>query len=456
MIGTRLGPYEIIEEIGKGGMATVFRAYQPSIGRYVAIKVIHRAIATDDRAVERFQREARLIARLEHPHLLPVYDYDGTHEPPYIVMRYLEGGTLKDVLDKGGLPVVDASYLLRQLSSALDYAHRQGVIHRDIKPSNIMIDIDGNGFLMDFGIARLAASGEGLTQTGFAVGTPGYMSPEQGMGMDSIDHRADIYALGVMVYQMVTGQMPYSAETPLGIVMKHINEPVPSVRTVNPQLPELLDHALLRAMAKKPEDRFETATDFADEMTRAVGRMTSGNLRPDTLRRIARENVDTIYQRRAQNQVKIDATMATFEASRASSTRARPEPPVDPDQPTMTELGAPPPMPGATPSPTPGATPYGTPPPSAAAPTNTETTSKPLGGIYGRLSADDVPTGMTPSGQRAVAPPPMPPPPPPSGQQPVVAPLPAGRSRLPLILGGVAVLVIIGIILAAVLSGGGG
>lgn len=455
MIGTRLGPYEILEEIGKGGMATVFRAYQPSIGRYVAIKVIHRAIATDDRAVERFQREARLIARLEHPHLLPVYDYDGAHEPPYIVMRYLEGGTLKDVVDKGALPVVDTSYLLRQISSALDYAHRQSVIHRDIKPSNIMIDYDGNGFLMDFGIARLSTSGEGLTQTGFAVGTPGYMAPEQGMGMDSIDHRADIYALGVMVFQMITGKMPYSAETPLGVVMKHINDPVPSARAINPQLPEVLDAALMRAMAKKPEDRFDTATDFADEVTRAVGRMTSSNLRPDTLRRIARENVDAIHQRRAANQVQIDATMAAFEASRASATRAKPAAPVDPNSATMTELGAVPPVSGGTPSPTPGATPYATPSqtpmatqsqPGPHTPTpgsGTQTPPVAPGGIFGKLT-DDLPTQMTPTDQRAV--PPGPPGPPPS------APPPAGRSRLPLIIGGVAAVVIIGVILAIVLG----
>lgn len=463
MLGTRLGPYEIIEEIGKGGMATVFRAYQPSIGRYVAIKIIHRAIATDDRAVERFQREARLIARLEHPHLLPVYDYDGTHEPPYIVMRYLEGGTLKDVLDRSALPLVDSSYLLRQLASALDYAHRQGVIHRDIKPSNIMIDIDGNGFLMDFGIARLATSGEGLTQTGFAVGTPGYMAPEQGMGMDNIDHRADIYALGVMVYQMITGQMPYSAETPLGVVMKHINDPVPSVRALNPQLPELLDAALMRAMAKKPEDRFDTATDFADELTRAVGRLTAGNLRPETLRRIARENVDAIYQRRAQNQTSIDAVMASFEASRASATRARPAQSVDPDMPTLTEIGAVPSTPGTTPSPTPGATPYGTPPPSPAAPPSTpppgstppgtQTTARPLGGIYGRLTAEDAPAGTTPPSQPVIIPAP---PAPPANLPPPAAAPPAGRSRLPLILGGMVAIVAIGVVLALAIGSGSG
>src|SRR5215468_5451427 len=187
MIGTRLGQYELVEEVGKGGMATVFRAYQPNVDRYVAVKVIHRSIATDATNLERFQREARLVTKLEHPHLLPIHDYDGAHDPPYIVMRYLESGTLKDVLDHGKIPFEEIVYMMRQIASALDYAHRQGVIHRDIKPSNILIDADGNAFLTDFGIARMTEAGQGLTQTGYAVGTPGYMSPEQGMGLDTVD-----------------------------------------------------------------------------------------------------------------------------------------------------------------------------------------------------------------------------------------------------------------------------
>lgn len=319
MIGEKLGQYEIVEEIGKGGMATVYRAYQPSIGRFVAIKVIHRAFATDPRALERFQREARLIARLEHPHLLPVYDYDGTKDPPYIVMRYLDGGTLKDILDHGPLPLPDMYHIIRQVAAALDYAHRQGVIHRDIKPSNIMVDADGNAFLMDFGIARLINRSthfrEGLTQTGFAVGTPGYMSPEQGMGLDEIDHRADLYALGVMVYQLVTNQMPYTAETPLALVMKHINEPIPSVREINPDLPPALDAAIQRAMAKKPEDRYDTATDFADDIARALGRATI-SLRPDVLRRAARASIDALNERRTQNRDQVRAALEKFEAQR--------------------------------------------------------------------------------------------------------------------------------------------
>ncbi len=201
MIGSKLGPYELIEEIGRGGMAAVYRAYQPNMDRFVAVKVLFRAVAADGTSLERFQREARLVARLEHPHILPVYDYDGVNDPPYIVMRYMPTGTLKDLLEREQMPPQEVGYLVGQIASALDYAHRQGVIHRDIKPSNIMLDSEGNAFLTDFGIARLAEGSQtsaGLTGTGIALGTPGYMAPEQGMGT-GVDARADIYSLGVML-----------------------------------------------------------------------------------------------------------------------------------------------------------------------------------------------------------------------------------------------------------------
>jgi serine/threonine-protein kinase len=318
MIGTRLGPYEIIEEIGKGGMATVFRAYQPSVDRFVAIKVIHMAIAVDRSSMERFQREARLVARLEHPHLLPVYDYDGAHNPPYIVMRYLEGGTLKEViLSHGALPLTDVGHVIRQVASALDYAHRQGVIHRDIKPTNIMIDQDGNAFLMDFGIARMTArtGAEGLTQTGFAVGTPSYMSPEQGMGAADISSAADIYSLGVMTFQMASGELPYTAETPMAIVLRHINDPVPKLRDFKADLPAALERTLMKAMAKKPEDRYATATEFAEDMTRAI-ESAGASGRPDVIRRAAQQNVAQIMARRQAHKSELDATMEKFESGR--------------------------------------------------------------------------------------------------------------------------------------------
>jgi serine/threonine-protein kinase len=315
MIGTRLGPYELVEEVGKGGMATVYRAYQPNVDRFVAVKVIHRSIAADSNSLERFQREARLVARLEHPHLLPIYDYNGSHDPPYIVMRYLESGTLKDVLDKGRLPVEDIIYMMRQIASALDYAHRQGVIHRDIKPSNIMIDQEGNAFLTDFGIARLAEGGSGLTQTGFAVGTPGYMSPEQGMGLDNVDARSDIYALGVMLFQMLTGQMPYSGETPMAVILKHMNDAVPKPTSVDAELPPEVDDVIAKAMAKKPEDRYSTAGELVNDLMKAfnTGIITT----PTSLRQVAQDTIKVMVANRAKNQSQIDATMAAFESSRA-------------------------------------------------------------------------------------------------------------------------------------------
>ena len=157
MLGEHIGSYEILEEIGKGGMATVYRARQASVERDVAVKAIRRAVAADADAIQRFQREAKLIARLEHPHILPVYDFDAAHDPPYLVMRYLDSGTLDDVLDQGPLPLDEVAYLMRQVCSALDYAHRQGIVHRDIKPSNIMIDQEGNAFVSDLGIARIVS-----------------------------------------------------------------------------------------------------------------------------------------------------------------------------------------------------------------------------------------------------------------------------------------------------------
>jgi serine/threonine protein kinase len=315
MIGTRLGPYELVEEVGKGGMATVYRAYQPNVDRFVAVKVIHRSIAGDSGALERFQREARLVARLEHPHLLPIYDYDGAHDPPYIVMRYLESGTLKDVLDKGPLPPGEAAYILRQVASALDYAHRHGVIHRDIKPSNIMIDQDGNAFLTDFGIARMTeATGHGLTQTGYAVGTPGYMSPEQGMG-DVVDERADIYSLGVMLFQMLTGQMPYNAETPMGVILKHINDPIPSASALDPNIPAAIDAVIAKALAKNRDERYATATEFANAVTEALG--ASLTTPPTTLRLAAQNTIEVLLSRREANKEQIEATMAKFAAQRS-------------------------------------------------------------------------------------------------------------------------------------------
>lgn len=266
-----LGPYVLLEEVGYGGMATVYRAHQPSVERDVAVKVILRARLDDPEAVQRFQREARLIARLEHPHILPVYDFDGRHDPPYIVMRYLDSGTLRDVMSRGALPLAEVSYLIQQIGSALDYAHRQGIIHRDIKPSNIMIDRDGNAFVTDFGIARMVSGGQHITMTGALMGTPAYMSPEQAQGNMNLDHRADIYSLGVILFQMLTGNLPFAHDNNFSVLMMHVNEPIPSAIQRNPELPPAIDHITQRVLAKKPDDRYQSALELARAVALAVG-----------------------------------------------------------------------------------------------------------------------------------------------------------------------------------------
>nr|NIP22610.1 serine/threonine protein kinase [Phycisphaerae bacterium]NIX26425.1 protein kinase [Phycisphaerae bacterium] len=212
--GRNLGPYRIMEQIGKGGMATVYKSYQPSVDRYVAIKVLPAHFAQDPAFVERFEREARTIARLEHPHILPVYDYgkadDGT---TYIVMRYIEAGTLADLLAESVLFLEEGFRIFIQIGEALAYAHAQGVVHRDMKPSNVLIDMHNQAFLTDFGLARMVEGDSSLTGSAI-LGTPAYMAPEQGEGKPA-DERSDIYALGIMLYELTTGRRPFEAETPM-------------------------------------------------------------------------------------------------------------------------------------------------------------------------------------------------------------------------------------------------
>lgn len=279
MIGQRFGVYDIVEEIGRGGMATVYRAYQPSMDRFVAVKVLKRSFTGDTDAMARFQREARLVARLEHPHLLPIYDFDGLHDPPYLVMRYMESGTLKEALRRGRLPAEEAGHLFCQVALALDYAHRHGVVHRDLKPSNIMVDRDGFAYVTDFGLARpsLGSLGkslqDGLTMPGVILGTPGYMSPEQALGSSRIDHRTDVYSMGVVLFELLTGRPPYAGTTPVMIAMAHAHEPPPPPSAVEPSIPKAVDELVLKAMAKEPDQRFLTMADFARAVMEALGRL---------------------------------------------------------------------------------------------------------------------------------------------------------------------------------------
>jgi len=269
LIGQHLGPYRILEQIGTGGMATVYKAYQPAMDRYVAVKVIASHFAQDQTFLRRFRREARAVAQLEHAHILPVYDSGEAEGRPYLVMRYLKAGTLKDRLAEGLLFLSEVNRIIGQVGSALDYAHRMGVIHRDVKPTNVLLDAEGDTFLTDFGLAKMVASSVQLTGTGVGIGTPAYMSPEQGKGA-KVDSRADVYSLGVMLYEMVTGRMPYEAETPLAVVIKHITEPLPLPRSVRPDLPEEVERVILRAMAKESDDRFQTAGEMVRALDAAV------------------------------------------------------------------------------------------------------------------------------------------------------------------------------------------
>ena len=269
LTGKQFGYYQIVAPLGEGGMAAVYKAYQPSMERYVAVKVLPRHMATSEEFVNRFRREAKLLAQLQHPHILPVFDYGEAEGYPYIVMPFVNSGTLSELLQKRHLSLPEVRRIMTQLADALSYAHTRGMIHRDIKPSNVLIDERGNCLLTDFGLARMAEASTKITTSGTVMGTPAYMSPEQGAGSD-IDHRSDIYSLGIMFYEMVTGRVPYTAETPVAIVFKHIQDPLPSARKLNPNLPEAVELVLLKALAKNPDDRYQTADDFGQAIQRAI------------------------------------------------------------------------------------------------------------------------------------------------------------------------------------------
>lgn len=270
MVSEKFGRYAIKAEIGRGGMATVYRAYDPHFEREVALKVLPAQLLHDPTFQTRFTREARIIATLEHAGIVPVYDYGEECGQPYYVMRLMGGGSLADVLEHGPIAPAEAARIVDHIADALDEAHSHGIIHRDLKPANILFDTRKNPYISDFGIAKLVQASTPITASNVVIGTPAYMSPEQGRGERDVDARSDIYALGALLFQMLSGRVPYESETPTGQIIKHITEPIPDVLLLRPDLPPGLQTVIARAMAKDREERYHSVAEMADALNRAV------------------------------------------------------------------------------------------------------------------------------------------------------------------------------------------
>lgn len=251
-------------------MSIVYRAHDARTNRTVALKALPREFLHDPTFRQRFEREAQTIAALEHPAIVPVYDFGEENDQPFLVMRYMAGGSLKDHLLEGPLPLEAASDILRRVGSALDYAHQQGIIHRDLKPGNILFDRFDEAYLADFGIVQLAEASSKLTKERALMGTPAYMSPEQAHGDSELDRRSDIYALGILLFEMLTGQLPYHADTPVRLMMKHVLDPVPSIREANPLLPGKVEGIIKRALAKNARARYPDAKSLVNDLDAVV------------------------------------------------------------------------------------------------------------------------------------------------------------------------------------------
>ncbi len=266
----KIGIYEIKSELGRGGMATVYRAYDPRFEREVAVKVLPSELLHSDPQFRlRFEREAKIIAQLEHTAIVPVYDVGEAEGQPYFVMRYMNGGSLSERIKAGGLTIEDAARILGAIAPGLDEAHSKGIVHRDIKPSNILFDKRGNPYISDFGIAKLSQAQAGNVTGSAIIGTPAYMAPEQAQGSGT-DGRADIYALGIILFEMLTGKQPYEADTPMAVAIKHITDPVPQIRKINPNFSERIDSIIQKAMAKDKNARYATAVEMTNALQDAA------------------------------------------------------------------------------------------------------------------------------------------------------------------------------------------
>ncbi|HDQ73049.1 MAG TPA: FHA domain-containing protein [Chloroflexi bacterium] len=275
--GRTIGGYQISDEIGRGGMAAVYRAYQPQLERWVAIKILDASEASGQEFLARFRREARAIAALRHPNILTIYDYGEEHGTAYIVMEYVSGGTLKSRLSEQAMPWPDVAALVLPIGQALAYAHSEGVVHRDVKPANVLLARPDWAMLADFGLVKLVGHQKGITRPGVTIGTPAYFSPEQAAG-DEVDHRTDIYSFTVLLYQLLTGRLPFEADSPVELMLKRLHSSPPSPRSFNPSLPSQLETIMMRGLARRPDMRYATMTEFLNDLSRvpgATGRVVS-------------------------------------------------------------------------------------------------------------------------------------------------------------------------------------
>ena len=273
LTGTRIGQYEIVERLGGGGMAVVYRAVQQPLGREVALKALSSELFQDDGFVKRFETEAKTLAKLDHPNILPIYDFEVIDGTAFLTMPLIRGGTLRDILNRGALDPLTAWRYLREIGDGLQHAHDAGIVHRDLKPTNVLIHQDGRAMLADFGLARGAGQPTHLTTIGLAIGTPGYMAPEQVMGHD-VDRRADIYAMGVLTFEMLTGKLPFSGSNRMEVAYATVNGPIPSAVKINANLPDELDALLGKVLAKDPAQRPQTIRDLLAQMARLPQRRT--------------------------------------------------------------------------------------------------------------------------------------------------------------------------------------
>jgi serine/threonine protein kinase len=277
LTGTRLGQYEIVERLGGGGMAVVYRAVQQPLGREVALKALSSELFQDEGFVKRFETEAKTLAKLDHPNILPIYDFEVIDGNAFLTMPLIRGGTLRDILNRGPLDPLSAWRYLREVGDGLQHAHDAGIVHRDLKPTNVLIHTDGRAMLADFGLARGAGQPTHLTTIGLAIGTPGYMAPEQVMGHD-VDKRADIYAMGVLTFEMLTGRLPFIGSNRMEVAYATVNTPIPSAVKINANLPDELDVLLAKVLAKDPAQRPQTVRELLALMARLPQRRSAAQV----------------------------------------------------------------------------------------------------------------------------------------------------------------------------------